>query len=317
MIFISEVFGAGLSHKGISPKATYPTVQGEGVFTGTPTIFVRFFGCNLRCEGFSQPDPTNRDTYKPNIIQYLNPKDVKSLADFKTPSVGCDTAYAVYPEFKHLRTTYADAAELYHDAIEPLLYQDAEGKPTWTHPVTGNTISLCFTGGEPMMHQRAMAEILQYIKTATQNKKQILVQIETNGTKALTDDFYDAVATADMCHRFKVCFNISPKLFTVSGEPSSRAWDINSLLTLYKLDCSLKFVVNDTEACWNELTAKVKELHAAHSDMPSIYIMPAGAVYHQQTDQAYIRAIAERALKEGYCISPRLHVNIWDGCVGC
>ena len=37
--------------------------QGEGHYTGYPTVWLRTFLCNLQCDGFGQDDPTNRATY--------------------------------------------------------------------------------------------------------------------------------------------------------------------------------------------------------------------------------------------------------------
>ena len=40
------------------------SIQGEGHYTGVPTAWIRFFLCNLQCNGFGQIDPTNPDTYE-------------------------------------------------------------------------------------------------------------------------------------------------------------------------------------------------------------------------------------------------------------
>ena len=40
------------------------SVQGEGRYTGIPTAWLRFFLCNLQCDGFGQKDPTDPKTYK-------------------------------------------------------------------------------------------------------------------------------------------------------------------------------------------------------------------------------------------------------------
>ena len=31
------------------------SVQGEGQFVGVPSVFLRVFGCNFKCEGFGMP----------------------------------------------------------------------------------------------------------------------------------------------------------------------------------------------------------------------------------------------------------------------
>jgi organic radical activating enzyme len=42
MYYVSEIF---------------KSIQGEGHYTGVPTIWIRSFGCNLECNGFGQVDP--------------------------------------------------------------------------------------------------------------------------------------------------------------------------------------------------------------------------------------------------------------------
>lgn len=52
------------------------SIQGEGRYTGTPSLFFRFGGCNMKCEGFGCTE--------------VAPNGVKVL--------GCDTVYAVNKE---------------------------------------------------------------------------------------------------------------------------------------------------------------------------------------------------------------------------
>ena len=38
--------------------------QGEAELAGTPTVWLRFFGCNLECNGFGQESPEDPSTYE-------------------------------------------------------------------------------------------------------------------------------------------------------------------------------------------------------------------------------------------------------------
>ena len=59
---------------------TFSSFQGEGSRTGNLAVWLRLFGCNLRCRGFSQPDPTNPITYINPLT--IDPKDIKTLDEF-------------------------------------------------------------------------------------------------------------------------------------------------------------------------------------------------------------------------------------------
>jgi len=37
----------------------FHSIQGEGHYTGVPTAWIRFFLCNLQCNGFGQINPTD------------------------------------------------------------------------------------------------------------------------------------------------------------------------------------------------------------------------------------------------------------------
>ena len=58
----------------------FKSIQGEGHYTGVTTVWLRFFGCNLECNGFGQKDPTNPDTY---ILPYkdIDLIDIANLLD--------------------------------------------------------------------------------------------------------------------------------------------------------------------------------------------------------------------------------------------
>ena len=134
------------------------SVQGEGIRTGKLTIFVRFFGCNLRCPGFFQEHPTKPETHIKPIL--VDPKSFKTLNDFPVVEYGCDTLYAIDPKYKHLAIDYPSAKELVEE-IESLLPKNSNfnNLPMWFNVHTGNTYDICFTGGEPLLHQRSIVEI--------------------------------------------------------------------------------------------------------------------------------------------------------------
>ena len=121
------------------------SMQGEGKYTGEPTAWLRFFLCNLQCDGFGQSDPTNPDTY---VLPYQNIKveDYKKIEDLPVFERGCDSSYSWSAKFKHLqhKETASEIAEKILDAIPNRNFND--------------NIHMCFTGGEPMMKhaQRAV-----------------------------------------------------------------------------------------------------------------------------------------------------------------
>ncbi|MFN3813674.1 MAG: 7-carboxy-7-deazaguanine synthase QueE [Aquificaceae bacterium] len=55
-------------------KEIYTSIQGEGIFVGTPCIFVRFQGCNLRCPWCDEPSSlgfTNKERHLEDIMDEI------------------------------------------------------------------------------------------------------------------------------------------------------------------------------------------------------------------------------------------------------
>lgn len=280
-------------------QTPFLSVQGEGPRTGRLTIFVRFMGCNLKCQGFHQAFPSHPETYIDPIS--FDPKSIKTLAEFPVCEVGCDTAYAVDPRFKHLSIDYASVEDLVEE-IEKLLPENPHFSDihSWGHPKTKNYYDLCFTGGEPLLQQKSITDILASLNDSRGNSIPEMIQFETNGTQKLTDDFTAHIS------QWNTLFNVSPKLFNVTGE---KAWYPEIIESYYRLglNVALKFVVNDTKEAFDELDEKVSELKYEYP----IYIMPVGSSHKQQNDYYTINKIAKMATERGYHISGRLHCNIF------
>ena len=281
----------------------FRSVQGEGSRTGVLSIWIRFGGCNLRCGGFFQDNPADKTTCE-HPPELKDPKSYKSLFELPILSKGCDSLYSIDPKFKHLWTKYDSAKELVA-SLSPMLYSGE-----WTHPVTHNQIDLCFTGGEPMLQQKAMIEIMSEIDVEDQG---ITIQVETNGTQELSSELYDYVmGNLGMA---ELQFNISPKLFYVTGEEN--AVNYNNILNYQKIapNSILKFVVNNEERTWAELDHHVAALKELGVNLP-IYVMPCGSTREQQSNVLYVKAIAERAIKGGYHVSGRLHTILFGNGIG-
>ena len=80
----------------------FDSIQGEGEYTGYPTAWLRFYLCNLQCNGFSQDDPTDPSTYKLPYKDF-DIIEVKKLEELPVWEYGCDSSYSWSKKFKHLQ----------------------------------------------------------------------------------------------------------------------------------------------------------------------------------------------------------------------
>ena len=281
------------------------SMQGEGKYTGEPTAWLRFFLCNLQCDGFGQSDPTNPDTY---VLPYQNIKveDYKKIEDLPVFERGCDSSYSWSAKFKHLqhKETASEIAEKILDAIPNRNFND--------------NIHMCFTGGEPMMKhaQRAVVEVLNYYDA---NKQTIpSVTFETNGTQPLTDEFVAYWANNFSTELF---FSFSPKLWTVAGEKREKAILPEIVADYHGLSHQgqLKFVCNGADDAWNEIEEVVQLYRRAGVTYP-VWIMPLGGTVEGQKGEVggHIPAhvIADEALRRGYRVSARVHAYLWENIIG-
>ncbi len=213
------------------------SIQGEGALVGTPSVFVRTSGCNLRC-------------------------------------VWCDTPYTSWqPEGTEME-------------VEAIL-AEVRRYPT-RHVVV--------TGGEPMIAPE-IVPLTEGLRGAG-----LHITIETAGTVV-------APVACDL-------MSISPK--TSNSTPRERdggRWAaqherlrfqpqvLGRLMSDY--DYQLKFVVQQPEDL-DEILRMVADLGA---DRRKVILMPEG------TDPATLRQrslwIAELCKREGFRLSPRLHVDLW------
>ena len=101
MLEINEIFG--------------PTIQGEGKYTGNPSVFIRFGKCNMQCPGFE--------------VEYETPSGIKKCS--------CDSFYASDIAFRDEWKKYKTSGELITEVSKYL--------PKYK-------VDIVITGGEPLLY---------------------------------------------------------------------------------------------------------------------------------------------------------------------
>jgi 7-carboxy-7-deazaguanine synthase len=270
-------------------------MQGEGCHIGTPSIFIRAFGCSLRCQGFGRH---HSDTEK--YIDVIDLSKITKLDDVPILDWGCDTPAAIWPEAKHLQEKHTK--ESLWEEIKSML---PDGQ--WTNE-TGNDIHLVFTGGESLLPgwQKFYVDFFTYLLSIDQMPRN--VSFETNCTKALSIDLIDFILDLQQEEWYNFTFCCSPKLST-SGE----TFDDRYHPEVIKQYCStgsiafLKFVV-ENEAQVLEAKELIKDLNFdIHSTVP-VYLMPVGG-----TNEIYMQnkvVVHDLAIKHGFRFSPRLQCEV-------
>lgn len=271
------------------------SIEGEGPYTGRPTLFVRFFGCNFTCSGFNNPEG--------EVIVYS--KD--QLKDKFQYSKGCDSAYSWHPNFK-------DQARFY--TVDDLVSMiDAFKRKHLGDRFNGNPFNpiLCFTGGEPMLYQEFIADFLN-TSYAYDNFSNSHLLFESNGSLAPTDNLLETL------QNYGVTWSFSPKL-SASGEPWEKAIRPEVYThTSWHDAVYLKFVTDGSEEMLAEIEKAVAEINAVLIEdnrsitASQIWLMPMGTTKEQQ--EAIQRKVAQQAINHGYNFCARVHVWVFDNEIG-
>ena len=303
-----------MSSKTYRVSEIFASIQGEGLYTGQPTIFIRLFGCNLECQYFGQygtADVNDPTTWaRPHIdIDLATIHDLSELPVFK---VGCDSSYSWAARYKHLAKNLT-AEEVVEKVI--LLAAEEYGLnlvETWRdnyNRSNSTQIQICFTGGEPLLQQKAIYDICSEFESLVYTIPR--VTIETNATKQLNHIINLNGIVGDL-H-----LSMSPKLFFTSGEKDAVKLDIIESYLKVADSAALKFVLNDDPRSWDELDSYLPALKKMiDKDVNcGIWIMPCGST-EEDLNSAYVEPIVRKALIRGLNVSMRVQAYCFGNRIG-
>jgi 7-carboxy-7-deazaguanine synthase len=266
------------------------SIQGEGRYMGVPSVFLRTFGCNFKCQGFGMPRgelSTEADELG-QVAHMFNKYEELPLVE-----TGCDSYASWHPDFKDLSPMLTSDA-IVNRIMEILPHGRWEDE------------HLVITGGEPLLGwQRAYPDLLDH-PSMKQLKE---ITFETNGTQPLSTEFKTWIHRN--WHHSKgfntFTFSVSAKL-PCSGEKWEDAIKPEVIRDYEEYGYTyLKFVVA-TEEDLKDAERAVKEYRTAGFEGP-VYIMPVGGVERVYTLNN--RAVAEMAMRKGWRYSDRLQVPLF------
>ena len=298
---------------------TFYSAQGEGSYVGIPSLWMRFFLCNLQCNGFGQKDPTDPSTYE-LPYETIDLTNIDNVFDLPVFDKGCDSSYTWSKRFKHLI-----ADKTVEEAVDELQAHLPHGN--FIHPVTQNKTHMVFTGGEPMIKksQPGMISVLEEFARRKMNNTHVTV--ETNGTRAVTPELEEFISNRfyttdeyggmipDSLGTPEWFWSVSPKLWSTAGEKHSKAIcpEIVGKYAEVSNHGQLKFVVNGSEESWREVEENTNLFREAGCNFP-VWIMGVGGTFEGliQTEAT----IADEAIQRGYNYTSRVHVHIYGNAIG-
>ncbi len=265
------------------------SIQGEGRYMGVPSVFLRTFGCNFKCQGFGMP--------RGELSQEANnidPVNFKKYEDLPLVSTGCDSYASWDPRFKDLSPMLTSDA-IANRIMEILPFNEWQDE------------HLVITGGEPLLGwQRAYPDLLNHPKMSGLKE----ITFETNGTQKLSPEFKDYLMQWQMPgvdFNREITFSVSAKL-PCSGEKWEEAilpevvCEYEQVGTAY-----LKFVIA-TEQDFADAECAIAAYRKA-GFKGHVYLMPVGGVESVYTLNN--RTVADLAMKNGLRYSDRLQVPLF------
>jgi organic radical activating enzyme len=264
------------------------SIQGEGRYMGVPSVFLRTFGCNFKCQGFgmSRGMPSQEAEEIAQVAHMFT-----KYEDLPLVSTGCDSYASWHPSFKDLSPVLTSEAIV--DRIMEIIPHNE-----WKDE------HLVITGGEPFLGwQRAYPDLLNNPKMKALKE----ITFETNGTQKLTPEFKEYLRRWNSEVGKELTFSVSAKL-PCSGEKWDEAilpevvCEYEEVGTAY-----LKFVIA-TEEDFKDAECAIAAYRRA-GFKGHVYLMPVGGV--ESVYALNNRAVAIMAMNAGLRYSDRLQVPLF------
>ena len=277
----------GVKMSKIKVSELFYSIQGEGRYMGVPSVFLRTFGCNFKCDGFGMPKG------ELSVERFnVQPEKYNSYKELPLVSTGCDSYASWDPRFKDLSPVIESSGIV--DSIMDILPHKR-----WMDE------HLVITGGEPLLGwQKSYPDLLSNYRMAALKE----LTFETNGTQELSGDLVEFLQNWKR-NREKnaLTFSVSPKL-SISGEDWNEAIRPDVIRQYQNVGfVYLKFVVASEEDL-QEAERAVNEYRSCGFTGP-VYLMPCGGV--ESVYALNNRAVAEMAMRKGWRYSDRLQVPLF------
>ncbi len=200
------------------------SLQGEGPYSGMPSIFIRTVGCNLTCSGFI--GNSSEDRYIKSVDDILD-------TDFLS---GCDSRYSWDKKYANL-----------HKDVELDELSESINRLTPQFPY-----HIVVTGGEPTLHQKPLIDLIPRLIGN-------VLLIETNASVPLRKEFMNSLQNSGK----SVIWSNSPKL-SFTGEPHSvtRREDVIQKQLDCCYDRYFKFVVRPLREDFDEICSYMQSVNA-------------------------------------------------------
>lgn len=210
------------------------------------------------------------------------------LSDCNLTCSWCDTPQTW--AFNEARASLHDEGQVYDKEQEQVYIEVGDA----VRNIDGySTKRLVITGGEPMMQQPAIGELVRGLRQ--ENGEDYWVEIETNGTIAPTPELLELVDQ----------FNVSAKLEN-SGNIESKRHKSKALQAFAETEkADFKFVVFDD----NDLPEILDIVDKYDIPHDRVYLMPEGR--SEEEVKRHQEELVDLAKKENFNVTTRLHVLIW------
>ncbi|BAM79164.1 hypothetical protein, conserved [Cyanidioschyzon merolae strain 10D] len=278
-------------HASLLVSEIFASIQGEGPFCGSPSIFLRLGLCNLECIWC---DTKYTWLFSEQRLARLQSRSRARDGSATTPGSSQQQEQPLASQKANFCTVFDRHKELRRLSIEEVcrcIELAREGT---------RADAVVVTGGEPLLHLKPLRPLVKHLV----QDLELRVEFETNGTimpQVLLDVDHEA--------KQRIHFNVSPKLANSLQSAKQRLrWDIlHYYATQLPHQSIFKFVV-DREEDLAEVEMIVNELQLPRT---RVWLMPQGT-----TSESLALAARERVipwcLRLGFRYSHRVHIAIWN-----